>query len=79
MSDAELDRNNLELALRCIEQIRKCAEQVRSRIGENPENAEDLARPSVCLLEKLLEAQAEVQGLIDEVNRAELLAVYAAR
>jgi hypothetical protein len=30
-------------------------------------------------MEKLLETQAEVQGLIDEVNRAELLCQYVSR
>jgi hypothetical protein len=36
-------------------------------------------RPSVCLMEKLLEVQTEVQGLIDGANRAELLAMYVGR
>jgi len=79
MSEVELDKSNLELALRCVAQIQKCARQVKSRIAENPERAEDLARPSVRLLEKLLESQAEIQELIEEINRAELLAVYAGR
>ena len=79
MSDAEMDRNNLELAMRCIEQVKRCAEVVRARINENPEGAEELTRPSVILMDRLLETQGEVQRLIDEVNRAELLAVYAAR
>jgi hypothetical protein len=79
MSEIELDKNNLQLALRCIEQIKNCVGDVRSKIGENPETAEEFLRPSVCLMEKLLETQAEVQGLIDEVNRAELLCQYVSR
>jgi len=79
MSEIELDKNNLQLALRCIEQIKNCVSDVRSKIAENPETAEELLRPSVCLMEKLLETQAEVQGLIDEVNRAELLCQYVSR
>lgn len=79
MSDVELDKKNLELALRCIDQIKKCVKQVKSRIEEDPENAQQFVRPSVCLLEKLLEAQSEVQELIDEVNRAELLFMYVNR
>ena len=37
--ELELDKNNLELALRCVEQIRKCVEAVKSRVGNDPENA----------------------------------------
>jgi hypothetical protein len=79
MSDAELDRNNLELAMRCIEQVKLCAEAVRARVNENPGGAQELTRASVILMESLLEAQGEVQRLVDEVNAAELLAVYASR
>jgi hypothetical protein len=79
MSDAELDRNNLELAMRCIEQVKLCAEAVRIRINENPDNARELTRASVILMESLLEAQGEVQRLIDDVNMVERLTVYACR
>lgn len=79
MSELELDKNNLELALRCIEQVQKCVNEVKSRIGDDPENALALMRPSVCLMEKLLEAQGDVQGLIEEANRAEVLIAYVGR
>jgi hypothetical protein len=79
MSELELDKNNLELALRCVEQIQKCVNVVKSRIEEEPGNADALMRPSVCLMEKLLEAQGEVQGLIDAVNRVEVLIAYVGR
>jgi hypothetical protein len=79
MSELELDKNNLELALRCVEQIQKCVSMVKSRIEEAPGNADALMRPSVCLMEKLLEAQGEVQGLIDTVNRVEVLIAYVGR
>ncbi len=79
MSDAELDKNNLELALRCIEQVKRCVQDVRARMEANPESAPEFIRPSACLMEKLLETQGEVQGLIDEVSRAELLCMYVSR
>ncbi len=79
MSELEMDKNNLQLALRCIEQIKKCVTDVRSKVDDNPESAHEFMRPSVCLMEKLLEVQTEVQGLIEGANRAELLAIYVGR
>lgn len=79
MSDAELDRNNLELAMRCIEQVKQCVQDVRARLDADPANAPEFIRPSSCLMEKLLEAQGEVQGLIDDINLAERLCMYVSR
>lgn len=71
MFDQGIDKSSLHLALRCVADIRQCVKRVRSKLEDNPEAASQLLRPTLNLVKELLETQAEVDALLQEVSHAE--------
>lgn len=71
MADFTSDVKLVQLAGGSVEQIDRVVEAIESKLAGNPEGVDELVRPCGMLLQKLLEAQARVEGLLQKVYRAD--------
>jgi len=78
MADFAPETNLVHLAGGSVEQIQQVIEAVESKLKADPEGAKDLVRPCGFLLQKLLEAQARVEGLLQKLYLADLVKVRSA-
>jgi hypothetical protein len=78
MSDFAPEAELVQLAGGSVEQIDRVVEAVESKLAANPEGVNDLVRPCGMLLQKLLEAQARVEGLLQKLYFADLVKTRSA-
>ena len=71
MSDFTQEAKLVQLAGGSVEQIHRVLETLESKLAANPEGVGDLVRPCGMLLQKLLEAQGRVEGLLQRLYRAD--------
>jgi len=75
MNNFEPEKNSIELAARCVEQIRECLEMAREKAEADPQGAECLLRPAARLGGKLLTVQAALEALTEHIQHPSAIAV----
>lgn len=73
MADYDQEVELLRLAVRNVEQLRQMTKEIEARLTGHPEAAEEFIRPGSLLLQRLLEAQAAVEGLLEKLFAARRL------
>jgi hypothetical protein len=68
----------VQLAGGSVEQIQQVVDAVESKLKVDPEGVRDVVRPCGVLLQKLLKAQARVEGLLQKLYFADLVKVRSA-
>jgi len=68
MDDFAAEKDSIELAVRCVEQIRECLEMARDKVEVDPEGARCLLRPAARLSSELLAVQAAIEQLAQHVH-----------
>ena len=71
MANFDPEVEKVRAAVRNVEQIQKDLKALESRLAAGSSGASVLIRPCVILLERLLEAQAGVERLIEQLTHAE--------
>ena len=71
MANFDPEVENARAAVRNVEQIQKDLKALESRLAAGSSGASVLIRPCVILLERLLEAQAGVERLIEQLTHAQ--------
>jgi len=71
MTDFTPEAKLVQLAGGSVEQIHRVVEAVESKVAANPEGVGDLVRPCGVLLQKLLEAEARIEGLLQKLYSAD--------
>jgi hypothetical protein len=79
MADFTQETELLKLAILNTDQLREVVEAVESKLALDPSEATDLLRPCGILVQKLLEAQGLVEGLIEKIYAARLVEANADR
>ena len=79
MADFTQERELLKLAIRNTEQLREVVEAVESKLSLDPAEASDLLRPCGILVQRLLEGQGIVEGLIEKIYGARLVGAHSDR
>jgi hypothetical protein len=77
MADLTQETELLKLAIRNTEQLREVVEAVEAKLALDPAEATDLLRPCGILVQKLLEGQGLVEGLIERIYAARLVEANA--
>ncbi len=70
MANFEPEMELLKQACRNVVQLQEIARTIESRLTADPEGAKSFIRPCSMLLQKLLEAQAGVEGLLPKLYSA---------
>jgi hypothetical protein len=78
MADFAPDMKLVQLAGGSVEQIHRVVEAVEAKLQGDPEGVKELVRHCGLLLQKLLEAQARVEGLLQKLYLADLVKVRSA-
>jgi hypothetical protein len=73
MVDYAQDVELLRLAARNVDQLKQLTLEIEARLRGHPEAAEEFIRPSSLLLQRLLEAQATVEALLEKLFAARRL------
>ena len=75
MTNGEQGLAQLKLAYANVAQLKQLAQDIESTVRGDPGEAEEFIRPCGQLLQKLLEAQGEIETLLDRLfvaGRAEM-------
>jgi len=75
MADFTKEKELLRLAVRNTEQLQEVVWEVESKLEADATDAKDLIRPCGILVQRLLEAQAKVEELIQKIYSAGLVEV----
>lgn len=73
MSDSARDKEPLRQAIRNAEQVQEVVKALESKLAADPGDAKAWIRSCAVLVQKLLEAQASVEDLIQKLYAAELV------
>jgi hypothetical protein len=79
MADSSYERDLVRLATRNVEQLEEVAVAVEAKLRTDPEGAKELHRPCSVLLQKLLEAQGSIEGLLQKLYTAEMVGTGTGR
>lgn len=75
MADAAYELEQIRLAFTNVAQVKQLTQDIEASVKGDPESAEEFIRPCGQLLQKLLEAQASVETLLQKLfvaNHAEM-------
>lgn len=70
MADFTQEKDLLKLAIRNTEQLKEVVETVEAKVAIHPSEARDLLQPCGALVQRLLEGQGLVEGLIERIYTA---------
>ena len=79
MADYAQEMELVKLATRNVEQLKQMTREIETRLSGNPAGVEELIRPSTVLLQRLLEAQASVEALLEKLFAASRLELAGRR
>ena len=68
MGDFDPEKSSIELAVRCVEQIRECLEMARDKAEADPDGARCLLRPAARLASELLATQTTIEALTEHIH-----------
>jgi len=71
MADVARELELVKLASRNLEQFGDLAKVIEAKLRDDPEEARSFVRPCAMLLQRLLEAQASIEELIQKLYAAE--------
>jgi hypothetical protein len=79
MADHLHELERVKLATRNVEQLHEMTIEIEAGLRGDPEGAQDFIRPSSILLQRLLEAQASVEALLNKLFAASRLELAGRR